>query len=151
MGVDQAPGMAAQARAKRIADSVEDIGLQELAFDGEFDGVMVVDAMENVPPEDWPIVLANLRRALRPGGHLYLTLEEQDEADTASTFQQLSASGAPAVVGEVIEGDVAGYHYYPGRAQALAWIADAGFEPVAEDYDQQAGWGYRHLFLRSMT
>jgi hypothetical protein len=31
---------------------------------------MCVDAMENVFPEDWPQVLANLRRALRPGGHL---------------------------------------------------------------------------------
>ena len=28
---------------------------------------MTIDGLENVPPEDWPLVLANLRRALRPG------------------------------------------------------------------------------------
>jgi hypothetical protein len=53
----------------------------------------------------------------------------------------------PIVRGEVIEGDVAGYHYYPGRSQALAWLAEAGFAVVDEAYDQQDGWGYRHLLL----
>ena len=43
---------------------------------------MTIDAMENVTPEDWPPVLANLRRAVRPGGHLYLTVEEADEASS---------------------------------------------------------------------
>lgn len=30
--------------------------------------VLTIDVMENVPPEDWPRVTANLRRAARPGG-----------------------------------------------------------------------------------
>jgi SAM-dependent methyltransferase len=150
VGVDQSAGMLAGAAAKGIADSVEQIGLQELSFTAAFDGAMVVDAMENVSPEDWPIVAANLHRALRPGGHLYLTLEEQDEADTAAAFEQLAATGAPAVLGEVTEGDTAGYHHYPGRTLALAWLTDAGFELVAEDFDQQPGWGYRHLLLRAV-
>jgi SAM-dependent methyltransferase len=66
VGIDQSAGMLAQARARGIATRLEPVGLQELAFDAEFDAAMTIDAMENVPPEDWPVVLANLHRALRP-------------------------------------------------------------------------------------
>ena len=48
--------------------------LQELPYRKEFDGAMCVDAMEFIPPEDWPLVLDGFRRALRPGGWLYLTV-----------------------------------------------------------------------------
>jgi hypothetical protein len=48
----------------------------------------------------------------------------------------------------VIEGDVAGYHFYPGRERALAWLAEGGFALVAEDAEWNADWGYRHLLLR---
>jgi ubiquinone/menaquinone biosynthesis C-methylase UbiE len=149
VGVDQSAGMLAEARAKVIAESVEHIGLQELPFEAEFDGAMTIDGMENVPPEDWPLVLANLRRALRPGGHLYLTVEEIDDADISDAFEKQSAQGLPTVHGEVIEGDTAGYHFYPGRDQALAWLAEAGLEVIEEDFDQQEGFGYRHLLTRS--
>ena len=79
-GVDQSAGMLAQARARGIAYSLEQKTLQELSYTGEFDAVMTVDAMENVPPEDWPSVLANLRRAVRPGGHIYMTVEEVSQS-----------------------------------------------------------------------
>ncbi len=148
VGVDQSAGMLAQARARGIAESLEHIRLQELPFVAEFDGAMTIDAMENVPPEDWPLVLANVRRALRPGASLYLTVEESSEATVDEAFEKLSALGLPVVRGELIEGDVAGYHFYPGRARTLAWLADAGFGVVEEDFDQQAGWGYRHLLAR---
>ena len=40
-------------------------GLQEMEFVARFDNVAVtVDAMENIAPEDWPVVLANLRPRL---------------------------------------------------------------------------------------
>ena len=149
VGVDQSAGKLAQARARAIAESVQQIGLQELPFEAEFDGAMTIDGMENVPPEDWPLVLANLRRALRPGGHLYLTVEEIGEAEIADAFEKQSAQGLPAVHGEVIEGDTAGYHFYPGRDQALTWLAETGLEVVAEDFDQQEGFGYRHLLTRA--
>ena len=153
VGVDQSAGMLGSARAKGIADRLEQVGLQEMAFDQEFDGVMTVDAMENVPPEDWPRVAANLHRALRPGGHLYLTVEEIGQSEIDEAFAELSKRGLPAVPGELIEGDVAGYHYYPGREQVVAWLDQAGLELVEEDYRQEAegegGWGYRHLLLRS--
>jgi SAM-dependent methyltransferase len=148
VGADQSAGMLAQARARGIAESLEHVGLQELAFDGAFDGAMTVDAMEHVPPEDWPTVVANLRRALRPGGHLYVTLEEVEDAAVAEAFTELAARGLPVVRGEVVEGDTGGYHFYPGRDRAIAWLADGGFEAVAEDTDWRDDWGYRHLLLR---
>ena len=149
VGVDQSAGMLAQARAKGIAESLEQIGLQELRFNAEFDGAMTIDGLENVPPEDWPLVLTNLRRALRPRGHLYLTVEETDDTEVDEALEKHSAQGLPVVRGEVIEGDTAGYHYYPGRDRVLGWLADAGFDVVEEDFDQQEGWGYRHLLTRA--
>ena len=148
VGADQSAGMAEQARARGIADRVEHVGLQELAFEAAFDGAMTIDAMEHVPPEDWPTVVANLHRALRPGGHLYVTLEEVEDAAVAEAFTELSARGVPVVRGEVVEGDTGGYHFYPGRDRALAWLAEGGFEPIAEDTDWRDDWGYRHLLLR---
>src|SRR4029450_7867546 len=71
VGTDQSTGMLARARARFPAVPLERVGLQELAFDGEFDAVMCIDAMENIPPEDWPRVLAGLRRALRPDGGVH--------------------------------------------------------------------------------
>ena len=131
VGIDQSAGMLAQARAKGIATRLEHVGLQELAFDAEFDGAMTIDAMENIPPEDWPVVLANLHRAVRPGGHLYLTVEVVDDGEIDAAFADSTAKGLPAVRGEIIEGDTAGYHYYPRPEQVLrgwtprAWTSSA--------------------------
>ena len=55
------------------------------------------------------------------------------------------ALGLPAIRGEVVEDYAAGYHYYPDRVQVMAWFAGEGLEPVSERYDQEDGWGYRHL------
>lgn len=149
VGIDQSAGMLAQARARQLAARVEQVGLQELTFDAEFDGAMTIDAMENVPPEDWPRVLANIHRAIRPGGHLYLTIEVVDDAEIAAAFADATAKGLPVVPGEVIEGDTAGYHYYPAPEQVSAWLDAEGLDVIAEAYDQEDGWGYRHLLLRS--
>ena len=140
VGTDQSAGMLAQARAKHPEVPTETVGLQELAFDGEFDAVMCVDAMENVFPEDWPPVLANLRRALRPGGHLYLTVELIDEQELERAFAEAVASGLPVVRGEHTSRG-GGYHYYPLLEQVAAWVRDAGLEPV----DSGVGDDYYHL------
>ena len=148
VGIDQSAGMAAQARSKGIAERVEQIGLQELAFDREFDGSMTIDAFENIPPEEWPLVLANLHRAVRPGGHLYLTVEEVDDAEIEAGFEVAKSRGWPAVRGEVIEGDTAGYHYYPGRERVMTWLDAEGLDLVGEGFDREDSWGYRHLLVR---
>jgi SAM-dependent methyltransferase len=147
-GVDQSAGMLAQARARRIARSVNLIRLQDLHYADAFDAVLTVDAMENVPPEDWPGVVANLRRALRPGGVLYLTVEDVGQSHIEQAFGSLRSRGMPAVRGEVTEGDVAGYHYYPGRDQAAGWLTGAGLEIIDEGYEEHGGWGYFHFLLR---
>jgi len=149
VGADQSAGMLEQARAKYPDVRFEKIGLQELAFDGEFDAAMCSDAMENVPPEDWPLVLANLRRAVRPGGHVYLTVEEIDQQVIDAAFEELTAADLPAVYGEVVSGDTAGYHFYAVRDRIQAWLADAGFDMVESADEQLDGYGYRHLLLRS--
>ena len=53
--------------------------------------------------------------------------------------------------GEVIDGDVAGYDYYPSREESVEWTATAGLMIVDEAYRQEDGWGYRHLLLRRPT
>jgi hypothetical protein len=105
--------------------------------------------MENVPPDDWPTVLANLRRAVRPGRVLYLTVEEASDQRIGHAFEALTARGLPAVRGEIIEGDVAGYHYYPGRDRVMGWFEAAGLDVIDEDYSAEEDWGYRHFLLRA--
>ena len=145
VGTDQSTGMLARARTRFPAVPLERVGLQELTFDGEFDAVMCIDAMENIPPEDWPEVLANLRRALRPGGHLYLTVEEVDDQELDAVFAEATAQGLPVVRGEESR---EGYHYYPSRDQVAAWLEDAGLQVVAQEYSPGDGYGYLHLLTR---
>ena len=151
VGIDQSPGMLAQARARGLADAIEQGGLQELEFNRAFDAVMCIDAMENVPPEDWPLVLANLRRAVRPGGHVYLTIEEQAQALLDSAFAAEAARGLPVVRGELTEGEAfAGYHFYPDREQVIAWVNAEGLRVIdeASEVGPDGSWGYRHFLLR---
>jgi SAM-dependent methyltransferase len=146
VGTDQSAGMLATARAKFPDVRTEQVGLQELAFEGEFDGVLCVDAMEFVFPEDWPRVLGNLRRALRPGGHLYLTVELTDPEALERAFADATARGLPVVPGEWAERDA--YHFYPPPTQVAAWVEQAGLVTVEQDRSAGDGYGYLHLLLR---
>jgi 2-polyprenyl-3-methyl-5-hydroxy-6-metoxy-1,4-benzoquinol methylase len=149
VGADQSNGMLSVAKSKWPGARFEQVGLQELAYDGAFDGVMCLDAMEHVPPEDWPTVVAAFRRALRPGGHLLVTLEEIDQKQIDEAFAKAGAEGSPAVRGEVVEGDTAGYHVYPGRKRVDRWLAEAGFSPIDDADEWLDGYGYRHLLSRA--
>jgi ubiquinone/menaquinone biosynthesis C-methylase UbiE len=149
VGADQSGGMLNVARAKWPDARFEHVGLQDLAFESSFDGVMCTDAMENIPPEEWPVVVSAFARALRPGGCLYLTMEEIDRAQIEEAFTTLRAAESPAVFGEVIEGDTAGYHFYPDRERADLWLAAAGFQPIEHADEWLDGYGYRHLLLQS--
>ena len=147
VGTDQSTGMLARARARFPAVPLERVGLQELAFDAEFDAVICIDAMENVPPEDWPRVAGNLRRAVRPGGQVYLTVEEPNQADLERAQADATASGLPVVPGEMTA-EGAGYHYYPSRDQIAGWLAGAGLQVEAQEYSPGDGYGYLHLLTR---
>jgi hypothetical protein len=97
--------------------------------------------MEFVFPEDWPLVLANFQRALKPAGLLYLTVE-LPEPDLPQVYQAALAAGLPVLPGEYV---TAGYHYYPEIAQVLAWLDAAGFDVVAETTADAV---YQHFIAR---
>jgi len=141
LGIDQSGGMVRRAQAKFPEVPTEKLGLQELSFQDTFDGIVCIDAIENVFPEDWPPVLQNFYRALQSRGFLYLTVEIPED-DLPTVFQTAVEAGLPVVEGEwVHEG---AYHYYPTVDQVRAWVEAAGFVLL----DEAVGDGYHHLLLR---
>ena len=148
-GIDQSAGMLARARERGIAVSLDHISLQELSYAGRFDAVLTIDAMQHIPPEDWPGVLANLHRAARPGGLVYLTVHELERHHLQQAFASLSACGLPAVRGELAGPETPGYHCCPGRDQAVDWFGQQGLTIAGEGFRRENGWGYRHFLLRT--
>jgi len=73
LGIDQSCSMLARAQVVFPQERFPGlryakIGLQEIDFQAKFDGVICIDALEHVCPEDWPGVLARFQKALRPSG-----------------------------------------------------------------------------------
>jgi hypothetical protein len=101
-----------------------------------------IDAVENVGPEDWPVVMWRLASAVRPGGPLYVTVELADSSYLDRCYEEARDAGHPVVPGEDFDG--VGYHYYPPRASVLTWLSGAGLEVVRE----ADGDSYWHLLLR---
>jgi SAM-dependent methyltransferase len=151
-GIDQSQGMLDRAHAKFPHVPIQKVGLQEMSFDQEFDGVVCMDALEMVPPEDWPIVLGNFYRALKPGGYFYFTVEVTSEEEIARAFEDGRQAGLPIVYGEwAYEGgyfgewaQAGGYHYYPRLDQVRAWVQEAGFRLI----DESVGEEYRHFLAQ---
>ena len=141
LGIDQSAGMLRRAHAKFPAVPTEKLGLQELAREDAFDGVVCIDALELVFPEDWPRVLANVHRALRAGGPFYFTVELPEE-DLPEVFGAAVEAGLPVVEGEYVK--EGGYHYYPAIARVRPWADAAGFTILEE----AAGDGYHHVLAR---
>lgn len=147
VGIDQSAGMLARARAKHPEVELRKIALQELEFEGEFDGAMCIDAMEYVFPEDWPLVLAKLCRAVRSGGLIYLTVEQIDQAEIASAFSEARAEEVPVVYGENLRRG-GGYHHYPTPDRVSRWLAADGLEIVDEGMTRARTYGYLHFLVR---
>ena len=127
-GVDQSAGMLAQARRKYPQVPSRVLALQDLAeLPDRFDGLLCVDALENVTPEDWPVVAAGLGTVLKDEAPAYVTVELPD--------------------GPLPPPDGAGYHYYPPRDQVRHWLAAAGFA-VTDEADADHYW---HLLLARTT
>ena len=93
-------------------------------------------------------MLANLRRAVRPGGLVYLTVQDLHQHHIQRAFESLCARGLPAVRGELAEEDTPGYHYFPGRDQAADWFGRQGLVIVDEGFWRGNGWGHHHFLLR---
>jgi SAM-dependent methyltransferase len=151
LGVDHAGGLLAKAAAKFPKVPTEQHDLQELPYQGEFDGVLCVDAMEFVPPEDWPPVLERFRRALRPPGWLYLTVELAPADRVRAANQAARRRGLPVVEGEVIwDGPDGYYHHYPSMGRVRSWLAGAGFsiDEEAEGPWHEQGYAYHQVLAR---
>lgn len=160
VGIDQSAGMLARAHTRLPAIEYAQMRLQEIDFQAEFDGIICIDALEHVCPEDWPHVLARLHTALRPDGLLYFTVDPGGD-NVQDAFVRAQELGLPVVFGEVVDqvdeayaqviamappevpgelADVAVYHYHPALAQVRTWLEQAGFEIEA----QAAGTGDEH-------
>jgi 2-polyprenyl-3-methyl-5-hydroxy-6-metoxy-1,4-benzoquinol methylase len=167
VGIDQSSRMLARARDHYPLDkfpklSYLKIALQEMDFSVQFDGVICIDAMEHVFPEDWPVIVSGFRRALKQSGSVYATVEIADEAELSEAYKNALAQGLPVVYGEVADKIDAGfnqiaaikgheipaklagqaaYHYYPSEEQVRGWFGQAGLTLVEE----AEGNGYSHF------
>jgi len=141
-GIDQSRGMLNQARAKYPDVPIEKVGLQELYYEEAFDCASCMDAMEFVFPEDWLVVLENLRRAIKPAGYLYFTVEIADPEEIRRAFEAGQQMGLPVMYGEwAHEG---GYHYYPVIEQVREWLRLAKFQLVQEAVGDE----YHHFLVQ---
>jgi 2-polyprenyl-3-methyl-5-hydroxy-6-metoxy-1,4-benzoquinol methylase len=132
VGIDQSARMLAQARAKFPDVATEKCGMQELAEVERYPGIICMDAMENVFPEDWSRVLGNFARALTPGGHVDFTVELEGEEALRAAYQRGRELGLPLVEGEHTHANGEGYHYYPALAQVRRCVEVAGLHILDE-------------------
>ena len=76
-GLDRSRGMLAEARAWGVPLLLGDMRALPLP-DGMLDGLWVCASFLHIPRRDGPAVLREFRRALRPGGALYIGVKEGD-------------------------------------------------------------------------
>jgi 2-polyprenyl-3-methyl-5-hydroxy-6-metoxy-1,4-benzoquinol methylase len=166
VGIDQSARMLGLAREHFPAIAYKKMALHEMDFREAFDGVICMDAMEHICPEQYPGILLAFQRALKPGGMFYFTAdrEEEPDFDLQMYFERGKAAGLPIVFGEVADDEAFAqamtmdpetvpdeltdrgvYHYYPPLKTVREWIAQAGFTVEAEG----AGNGFHHFVLRN--
>lgn len=164
VGIDQSAGMLARAQEHFPEIRYEKLGLQEMRFREAFDGVICMDTLEHVCPEDYPEILRSFQEALKPGGVLYFTVDTIEAEEVEAAYERAKERGLPVVLGEVVDGvddayerarvpgqpvpvglaDRAVYHYYPSLEQVRAWIDQAGLAIEEEGM----GSGYHHFVAR---
>ena len=169
VGIDQSAGMLARAREHFPQARYEKMAMEDMAFHEEFDGVICMDAMEHVCPEDYPVILRKFQEALKPGGVLYFTAEPPDTEEAQeveAAYERARVKGLPVVFGEVadevdaayaqvqaadqpVPGDLlnkAVYRYYPPLEQVRTWIDQAGLAIEEEG----AGSELHHFVAKKM-
>ena len=163
VGIDQSAGMLRRAKEHFPEVRYEKMGFQEMDFREVFVGVICMDAMEHICPEDYPGILRGFQEALKPGGVLYFTADttetaEGDNVDIEAVYERAKSLGLPVVPGEWVDGiddayeqamalgqpvpgdlsDRAVYHYYPPLEQVRTWIDQAGL--AIEEEGMGSGW-----------
>lgn len=148
-GIDQSQGVLIRAREKFPDIPTEKVGLQEIAYREAFSGAVCVDALEMICPEDWPLVLGNIYRAIEPKGYFYFTVELTRQQDLQEAFAEGQHMGLPVVYGEAEWLEEGGYHwgrggcyhYYPEIEQVKEWVGQSDFQVL----DEQADAVYHHF------
>ena len=178
LGIDQSGGGLARAREHFPLDRFPNLryakmGLQEMDFRAEFDGLICIDALEHICPEDWPGILARFQKALKLGGVLYITVDAAEQGDYRPAYERARAMGLPVVFGEEADqlnalyaqamaldalapGGLSGekldltvYHYHPSMEQVRAWLDQAELAIEEEETEGEgSGEGYVHLLAR---
>lgn len=144
IGVDNSAQMLQRAKEKYPYVTTHLQSAQELDVSEKFDAVMFVDVFELVPPEDWPVVLSNLRSAVSVGGMLYFTVPERPaEAELEQSLHLSRQRGIPAVMGELAHG--LSYEFFPTDEQIESWLGETTFVLTKS----QTGDGYRHYLVVS--
>ena len=167
VGIDQSAKMLAVAKEHFPEVEYQNMALHEMNFQEAFDGIICMDAMEHICPEEYPGILQGFQKALKPGGVLYFTAdrEEEPDFDLQMYFEQGKALGLPIVFGEIADEaafeqamameqievpdeltDRAVYHYYPPLKKVREWLHWAGFAIEEEG----AGNGFHHFVVRKM-
>jgi 2-polyprenyl-3-methyl-5-hydroxy-6-metoxy-1,4-benzoquinol methylase len=164
VGIDQSEGMLKRAREHFPLVHYEKMGFQEMGFREAFDGLICIDAMEHISPEDYPHILFKFQEALKASGVLYFTMDREDPHELEDSYKRAKAKGLPVVMGEVVDeveeaikqvkssgqtvslnqADAAVYHFYPSIDQAHEWIKRAGLTIEEESF----GSGYHHFLVR---
>ncbi len=172
LGIDQSDLMLKQAQEHYPEGQFprvhyEKIGLQEMDFTARFDGIICMDAMEHICPEDWPGIVKNFQKALKPGGVLYVTVDALKLPGDAKRYERAKAMGLPVVYGEIVDEldevynlvkgmdplqvsslgdrlDLCVYHYHPAMEQVRKWYAEAGLM-IEEEVSDGA---YVHVLAR---
>ncbi len=151
-GIDQAQGALIRAQEKFPNVPSQKVGLQEMDYHEAFSGAVCMDALEMICPEDWPLVMRNLYRAIAPKGYLYFTVELTREQDIQEAFAEGQHMGLPVIYGEAEWLEEGGYHwgrggcyhYYPQMEQVKEWVRQAGFQVIDEQTDAE----YHHFLVQ---
>jgi len=165
VGIDQSAGVLKLAKEHYPDVDYKKMSLHEMNFREVFDGIICMDAMEHICPEDYPGILRGFQEALEPGGTLYFTAdrEEEPDFDLEMYYEKGKAAGLPIVYGEVADEeafkqameqtdvsdeltDRAVYHYYPPLEKVREWIKQADFLIKEEG----AGSGFHHFVARKI-
>jgi len=173
LGIDQSGNMLARAREVFPQERFPELrytkmGLQEMDFQPTFDGVICMDALEHICPEDWPGILSRFQQALKPGGMLYVTVDAVELGEYREAYEQAKAMGLPVVFGEVADEldevysqamalealdekalsgtrlDLSVYHYHPSMEQVRLWYDQAGLAIEEEGTGDE----YVHVLAR---
>ena len=102
VGVDYSEKAIAFARAFNPGAQFQLCDLLELPFEEEFDVVTLVDVIEHMPPEQLPVVIKGLWRAMKPGARLLVSVPTPHTPLIRKHYQHFTAEQLEALFAPVV-------------------------------------------------